>query len=134
MVCIDELNCNPLLILHSADAPIKDIHTFVGTFTLNTPPHPSIMGGSNSVPLHPLPPSVSPLTAENVLWSNTVLAAGSAIGFVVYTGAETRAVMNTSHPGTKVGLLDLEINNLAKVCICLKRECKCSDVERFYAL
>jgi phospholipid-translocating ATPase len=24
--------------------------------------------------------------------------------------------MNTSHPGTKVGLLDLEINKLAKVC------------------
>jgi phospholipid-translocating ATPase len=61
------------------------------------------------------PPSVSPLTAENVLWSNTVLAAGSAVGFVVYTGAETRAVMNTSHPETKVGLLDFEINNLAKV-------------------
>jgi phospholipid-translocating ATPase len=44
-----------------------------------------------------------------------VLAAGSAVGFVIYTGAETRAVMNTSHPGTKVGLLDLEINKLAKV-------------------
>jgi len=26
-------------------------------------------------------------------------------------------VMNTSHPGTKVGLLDMEINRLAKVCI-----------------
>lgn len=70
---------------------------------------------SESVPLHPLPPTVSPLTAENVLWSNTVLAAGSAVGFVIYTGAETRAVMNTSHPETKVGLLDLEINKLAKV-------------------
>jgi magnesium-transporting ATPase (P-type) len=58
---------------------------------------------------------VSPLTVENVLWSNTVLAAGSAIGFVIYTGAETRAVLNTSHPETKVGLLDLEINRLAKV-------------------
>lgn len=58
---------------------------------------------------------MEPLTAENVLWSNTVLAAGSAVGFVIYTGAETRAVMNTSHPGTKVGLLDLEINRLAKV-------------------
>lgn len=62
-----------------------------------------------------MPPSVSPLTAENVLWSNTVLAAGSAVGFVVYTGSDTRAVMNTSHPKTKVGLLDLEINKLAKV-------------------
>ncbi len=60
-------------------------------------------------------PTVEPLTAENMLWSNTVLAAGSAVGFVVYTGSETRAVMNTSHPETKVGLLDSEINNLAKV-------------------
>ena len=50
-----------------------------------------------------------------MLWANTVLAAGSAVGFVVYTGSETRAVMNTSHPETKVGLLDLEINRLAKV-------------------
>ena len=60
-------------------------------------------------------PTVEPLTAENVLWSNTVLAAGSAIGFIIYTGPDTRAVMNTSHPGTKVGLLDIEINRLAKV-------------------
>jgi len=60
-------------------------------------------------------PKVEPLTAENLLWSNTVLAAGSAVGFIVYTGADTRAVMNTSHPQTKIGLLDLEINRLAKV-------------------
>jgi phospholipid-translocating ATPase len=50
-----------------------------------------------------------------MLWANTVLAVGSAIGFVMYTGAETRAVLNTSHPETKVGLLDWEINRLAKV-------------------
>lgn len=60
-------------------------------------------------------PTVEPLTAENLLWANTVLAAGSAIGFIVYTGPETRAVMNTSHPETKVGLLDVEINRIAKV-------------------
>ena len=61
-------------------------------------------------------PTVSPLTAENVLWSkHTVLAAGSAVGFVIYTGAQTRAVMNTSHLETKEGLLHLEINKLAKV-------------------
>lgn len=72
---------------------------------------------SDGVPLRSMPPSVSPLTAENVLWSNTVLAAGSAVGFVIYTGSDTRAVMNTSHPKTKVGLLDLEINNLAKVSV-----------------
>ena len=95
----------------AADAPSKDIHTFIGTFTINTPPSVS----SNDVPMVQVP-TVEPLTAENVLWANTVLAAGSAIGFVVYTGPETRAVMNTSHPQTKVGLLDLEISQLAKVC------------------
>lgn len=94
-----------------ADPPIKDIHTFVGTFTLNKPPSHTGSG----LALQDLPPSIAPLTAENVLWSNTVLAAGSAVGFVIYTGSETRAVMNTSHPETKVGLLDLEINRLAKI-------------------
>ncbi len=34
-------------------------------------------------------PQVAPLTAENVLWANTVLAAGTAVGLVVYT-AERR--------------------------------------------
>ncbi|KAH7333667.1 hypothetical protein B0J17DRAFT_133508 [Rhizoctonia solani] len=90
-----------------ADAPIKDIHTFIGTFTLHptsSDPDPEQQG-----------PQITPLTAENMLWSNTVLAAGTAIGMVVYTGKETRAVMNTSHPETKVGLLDLEINRVAKI-------------------
>ncbi|KAG5637700.1 hypothetical protein H0H81_003555 [Sphagnurus paluster] len=90
-----------------ADSPIKDIHSFIGTFTLNHPPQTDSTMGESA-------PAVSPLTVENVLWANTVLAAGSAVGFVVYTGPETRAVMNTSHPETKIGLLDLEINNLAK--------------------
>lgn len=84
---------------------MKDINTFVGTFSANA----GVSG--NDVPLV----SIEPLTVENILWSNTVLAAGRAVGFVIYTGPETRAVMNTSHPGTKVGLLDLEINRLAKV-------------------
>ena len=37
-----------------ADAPIKDIHTFVGTFTLNCPV-PETSDTSTSVLLHPLP-------------------------------------------------------------------------------
>ncbi|KAF4588762.1 putative aminophospholipid-translocase [Pleurotus pulmonarius] len=95
-----------------ADAPIKDIHSFIGTFTINS--HPATLSSPDDVPMVPVP-TVEPLTAENVLWSNTVLAAGSAVGFVVYTGSETRAVMNTSHPETKTGLLDIEINKLAKI-------------------
>ncbi|KIJ34965.1 hypothetical protein M422DRAFT_181491 [Sphaerobolus stellatus SS14] len=94
-----------------ADPPIKDIHTFIGTFSIHATPS-TLSESPRDVPLQP---KVEPLTAENVLWSNTVLAAGSAVGFVIYTGAETRAVMNTSHPETKVGLLDLEVNKLAKI-------------------
>ena len=52
---------------------------------------------------------------ENTLWANTVLAAGNAVGVVIYTGKETRSVMNNSIPRSKVGLIDLEINNLTKV-------------------
>ncbi|RXW18096.1 hypothetical protein EST38_g7764 [Candolleomyces aberdarensis] len=109
---MDEKNLPAIGAEIYADPPIKDIHTFVGTFTLNKPP---AAHGDQGLPLQELPPSVSPLTSENILWSNTVLAAGSAVGFVIYTGSETRAVMNTSHPETKVGLLELEINKLAKI-------------------
>ena len=98
---------------------MKDIHTFIGTFTLNRPA-PNTTGEMSL-----LPPKVEPLTVENVLWANTVLAAGSAVGFVIYTGEETRAVMNTSHPETKVGLLDLEINRLAKVSLTRPLKVQC---------
>jgi len=101
---------SPHTLVSVAAAPTKDIHSFVGTFTINKPPSVS----SHDVPMVQVP-TVEPLSADNLLWANTVLAAGSAIGFVVYTGPETRAVMNTSHPQTKVGLLDLEISQLAKV-------------------
>ncbi|GAA5973244.1 hypothetical protein JCM21900_001016 [Sporobolomyces salmonicolor] len=105
-----------------ADPPTKDIHSFVGTLTIRSLPSAVISQGSGHgeagetdeadlVISHP----VEPLTAENMLWANTVLAAGNAVGMVVYTGRETRAVMNTSQPGTKTGLLDMEINRLAKI-------------------
>jgi phospholipid-translocating ATPase len=55
------------------------------------------------------------INVENTLWANTVLAAGNAVGLVVYTGKETRSVMNNSIPRSKVGLIDLEINDLTKV-------------------
>ncbi|CAJ0841821.1 6204_t:CDS:10 [Entrophospora sp. SA101] len=60
-------------------------------------------------------PQIEALNVENTLWMNTVLASGTAIGFVIYTGKDTRAVMNTSHPETKIGLLDKEINRLSKI-------------------
>lgn len=49
-----------------------------------------------------------PLGVENTLWANTVLASGTAVGVVIYTGSETRSVMNTSTPRSKVR--DLKIS------------------------
>ncbi|OBZ82169.1 putative phospholipid-transporting ATPase IIB [Choanephora cucurbitarum] len=93
-----------LLNIHGhiyADAPHKDIHSFVGNISVNDP--------QTDID------QIEPLGVENTMWTNTVLASGSVIGFVIYTGKDTRAVMNTNHPKTKVGLLDKEINQLAKI-------------------
>jgi len=87
------------------DKPQKDILNFVGTLTRVTSEH---QADDYSSP-------VEALNVENTLWSNAVLAAGSAIGVVIYTGKDTRAVMNTSQPDTKVGRLDMEVNHLSKV-------------------
>ncbi|XP_029184448.2 probable phospholipid-transporting ATPase IIA isoform X1 [Acropora millepora] len=81
-----------------AEKPQKDIHSFVGTFTRYDGERTEI-----------------PLSIENTMWANTVIASGTAVGVVIYTGSETRSVMNTSNPETKFGLTDLEVNNLTKL-------------------
>lgn len=55
------------------------------------------------------------LNIENTLWANTVIASGTAIGIVIYTGPETRSMMNNNEPRSKVGLLDYEVNSITKV-------------------
>uniref|UniRef100_A0A336KXN3 Phospholipid-transporting ATPase n=1 Tax=Culicoides sonorensis TaxID=179676 RepID=A0A336KXN3_CULSO len=80
------------------EKPQKDIHSFIGTFT----------NGNEE----------ESLDLQNTLWANTVVAAGKATGIVVYTGGETRSVMNNSQPRSKIGLLDIEINGLTKVLFC----------------
>ncbi|PIK43027.1 putative phospholipid-transporting ATPase IIA [Apostichopus japonicus] len=82
-----------------AEEPQKNIHEFVGQFTLMNDGVATKYG----------------LGIENTLWANTVVASGRALGLVVYTGRETRSVMNTSHPVSKIGLLDLEVNNQTKI-------------------
>ncbi|RWS09915.1 phospholipid-transporting ATPase IIB-like protein [Dinothrombium tinctorium] len=78
-----------------AEEPRRDIHSFVGKFSLNTE-------------------EVS-LSIENTLWANTVIASGTAIGVVIYTGPETRSVMNNLEPRSKVCLVDIEVNEITKV-------------------
>jgi phospholipid-translocating ATPase len=52
---------------------------------------------------------------QNTMWANTVIASGTVIGVVIYTGSETRAVMNANLPVQKVGQMDAELNNMSKV-------------------
>lgn len=87
-----------------AEKPHKDIHTFIGNFSHS----------SNSNNFED-PVSTESLNVENTLWMNTVLASGHALGVVIYTGKDTRAVMNTSAPKTKIGLIDQELNTLSKI-------------------
>ncbi|XP_053212313.1 probable phospholipid-transporting ATPase IIA [Panonychus citri] len=81
-------------VVHTEE-PRLDIHSFNGKFTLNE--------------------AAISLGIENTLWANTVIASGTATGVVIYTGPETRSVMNNLDPRSKVCLLDIEVNELTKV-------------------
>ncbi|CAL8298913.1 unnamed protein product [Lota lota] len=81
-----------------AQKPQLDIHSFEGNFTRE----------DSDPQLH------ESLSIENTLWASTVVASGTVIGVVIYTGKETRSVLNTSSAQNKVGLLDLELNRLTK--------------------
>ncbi|RXM96164.1 putative phospholipid-transporting ATPase IIA [Acipenser ruthenus] len=82
-----------------AEEPNLDIHNFIGTFTRED--------GD--------PPVNESLSIENALWASTVIASGTVVGVVIYTGKELRSVMNTSNPRNKIGLFDLEVNCLTKI-------------------
>ncbi|XP_045450941.1 probable phospholipid-transporting ATPase IIB [Melitaea cinxia] len=79
------------------EKPEKDIHSFIGTCTRLDEEE------SDS------------LDIENTLWSGCVVASGQATGLVIYTGSETRSVMNNSAPRSKIGRLDLQVNDFTKV-------------------
>ncbi|KAF2016740.1 phospholipid-translocating P-type ATPase-like protein [Aaosphaeria arxii CBS 175.79] len=61
----------------------------------------------------------SPLSIDNTVWANTVLASScNVLAVVVYTGPQTRQALSTSPSRSKTGLLELEINALTKfLCI-----------------
>ncbi|KAJ8735070.1 hypothetical protein PYW08_014320 [Mythimna loreyi] len=79
------------------EKPEKDIHSFIGTCTR--------LDEEESDSLH----------IENTLWSGCVVASGQATGLIIYTGSETRSVMNNAVPRSKVGRLDLQVNDLTKL-------------------
>ena len=81
-----------------AEKPQRDIHSFIGKYTSHGHLHQE-----------------ESLDIENTIWANTVVASGTAIGIIIYSGPECRANMNNSTPNWKFGLIDLEVNNLTKV-------------------
>ncbi|KAI5150324.1 phospholipid-translocating ATPase [Nematocida ausubeli] len=52
---------------------------------------------------------------ENMLWMNMVIASGTSLCVVVYTGKDTRSVMNTTKARNKSGLIDSELNFYTKI-------------------
>lgn len=84
----------------NCDAPHKDIYSFAGTLdTAN--------GKSES------------MTLENVMWASCVVAAGTVVAAVVYTGHETRSALNSTSPRNKYGFIESELNRLALLCFSL---------------
>ncbi|GKT27358.1 Probable phospholipid-transporting ATPase IIB [Aduncisulcus paluster] len=90
--------------------------------TLAQPLHP-IPGSSKGKPSEEQPTDHSKISSshveslglENTLWMNTILASGIAVCLVIYTGNETRAVLNTTKPRMKRGKFDDEINDFSKL-------------------
>ncbi|KAF8005066.1 hypothetical protein HF325_000523 [Metschnikowia pulcherrima] len=80
--------------------PEKSIHSFQGKLVYHSP-----TGTDRTVPL----------SVDQTLWANTVLASGTALGIIIYTGVETRQLLNTTMSGVKTGLLEIEINSLLKI-------------------
>nr|VZI44521.1 unnamed protein product [Spirometra erinaceieuropaei] len=91
-----------------AEAPSNHIHSFEGTFART-----DVAPGSSAAAVGA--ETESSLSVDQTLWSGTVLATGTAVGIVIYTGCETRAVMNSSKAHTKMGRIDREINNITKL-------------------
>lgn len=82
-----------------AEKPQKDIHSFIGKMSFTSD------AGTEE----------ESLSIDNTLWANTVVASGTALGIIIYSGPECRAAMNNTAPRSKIGLLDEEVNQLTKV-------------------
>lgn len=88
-----ELVCEP---------PHKDIYSFSGA--ASNPVNRSLAEG---------------VGMENTLWANCVVASGTVLGAVIYTGTDTRSAMNANKPSTKRGLVDIELNFISALCFLL---------------
>ena len=88
--------CDALII---AEQPDRNIYKFIGTFEM----------------LHDQKIVSEGLGLDHTLWASTVLTKGTIYGLVLYTGKETRSVMNSNKAVPKFGICDQELNYLSKL-------------------
>jgi phospholipid-translocating ATPase len=107
----------------TASKPSRKVNEFIGRLELRP-----MSGRGQRRRQHPtdespggLEPSgrTAPLSIDNTAWANTILASSATVlGVIVYTCSQTRQALSTSSSRSKLGLLELEINNLTKfLCI-----------------
>lgn len=97
-----------------ASKPDRKVNEFVGTIEYARPR--KAMAKSAVQAEGDEQTDTSPLSIDNTAWANTVLASNATVlAVVVYTGAQTRQAMSTTSSRSKAGLLEYEINNLAKI-------------------
>ena len=109
---LDPRNFSRLKVI--ASKPDRKVNEFIGTIEYTRPQKAtakfSIQAEGNEEV------DTSPLSVDNTAWANTVLASNATVlAVVVYTGAQTRQAMSTTSSRSKAGLLEYEINNLAKI-------------------
>ena len=97
-----------------ASKPDRKVNEFVGTIEYARPRKATAKFGVQTESDGQV--DISPLSIDNTAWANTVLASNATVlAVVVYTGAQTRQAMSTTSSRSKAGLLEYEINNLAKI-------------------
>ncbi|KAF1844562.1 phospholipid-translocating P-type ATPase-like protein [Cucurbitaria berberidis CBS 394.84] len=102
-----------------AGKPDRKVNEFYGTVQLLPKSQRQYDPHDQGEPSLAEPDQSAPLSIDNTIWANTVVASsGSLLAVVVYTGPQTRQALSTSPSRSKTGLLELEINSLTKfLCI-----------------
>ncbi|KAK2195223.1 bifunctional P-type ATPase/HAD superfamily/P-type ATPase [Babesia duncani] len=57
---------------------------------------------------------VEPVSIDNAIWMNTIIAAGTVYGLVIYIGKEARASLNARRARYKISCFDWEVNLMSK--------------------
>ena len=105
-------------LIITAGKPSKKVNEFLGRMELSPSNEANTEMQQTTAPSDSDQHSTA-LSLDNTAWANTVLASNATVlAVVVYTGSQTRQALSTAPSRSKVGLLELEINNLTKI-LCL---------------